>query len=276
MKPTAPTTNSPVTPVASHLSVEDEIMQMQEDIGVHHKTHHVFLIIVVIVTVIYALYWMNVIPKSVLSLFTSFFTGVSQDSPHGDDDSTDTTKYGAPVGSSSQLHYKDISGSVVFRAGGRANIGKVSCDNYGIDPKQKQFFVDNNRCDIKVNPCDLIKTTLDTSPMCHTVDSLCGSGPGKGLVPWIHNNTFCSLKEAGGRGDTSIYLAGVTVPEGISIDINEDKGCNKKSVFSKVCTSSNGCAWNQSHYQNDRGFQFGVAPGYQLKCNGTVRYGSPP
>ena len=245
---------------------------MQQSVKGHSS--NAFLLIVLILCVLgYVAFRMKLIPTSVLNM-VGLGGGANDTSGDGGASGSDAS---GPVGSSAQLNYTPVTGSVVFK-GGQANIGKVSCQNYAIAPKDADQYADDDSCKLKVDPCKLVGTSLDASPVCHTVASLCGASAGAGIVPWIDNDTFCFLKEAGsgGAADSNNFMAGITIPEGISLDVNKNKQCSGASEYSKQCTDSGGCDWNQSVWQSEVGLQFGIAPGYQLKCDGKVRYGPPP
>lgn len=166
--------------------------------------------------------------------------------------------------SHTQKSHQAVTGHVVFE-GARGGLGKAGCDWFDASKFPEANRVrGGNECTVQVDPCKLVGTTLDASPVCHTVQSLCKSG----VVPSqkIGGHSQCVLQERGALDHAGTdNLARLQVPEGISVDVRAG-GCDGKSVFSKVCTSSRGCAWTPSHHSGAYGMQFGVAPAYRATC----------
>lgn len=245
-------------PTTTNLNdLDRELMHMQHSVTRHSSIHSVFLLLLILGVVLYVAYQLKAFPARWLQMIG---VGSVKNDQRRDRISSSTT---SPTGSD-QVVLKPVTGSVVFD-GGTADIGKVSCNNYG------------SGCKIKVDACKLIGDSLDGSPTCHNVKSLCGKRAGDGVLPWIDNKTFCSMQEAGANGesDRNVYLSGITIPEGITLDVNKSTACDSRSEFSKQCDTAAGCTWTQARYQNDHGLQFGVSPGYQLKCDTRVIKGPP-
>ena len=226
----------------------------------------VLLILIVLCVLAYVAYRMNVIPKSVLSAVGLGAGGGASSAPSP----------GGPVGASSSSHAsaKPVTGHVVFD-GAAGNPGKAGCHWFLTSDFPTQNVVDGSKCKVRVDPCKLVGQSLDAAPQCHTVETLCKSK----TVPIVTLGTKsspsnqCFLQEKAGGGTPVNNLAGVRVPEGVSLDVNSGSACGKTSLFSKQCGATSGCSYAPTDYHLDAGFQFGVAPGYKLTCNGTTTYG---
>lgn len=228
--------------------VHEQILHMQHEVAPSHGAGHLLVVLVVLVGLVYVAYRFKLVPKSVLNA-----VGLAAVlDPAAPTASSTTTASTAPK----EGDEKTVTGSVVFE-GASAAAARVSCANYG-------------GCQIKVDPCKLVSTTMDGSPVCHTVGSLCSSR----TVPWIDDNRMCSLQERGWLDHAGTdKLKGVQVPQGINVDVNKGGACDESSEFSDVCTLEQGCSWTSPNYYKNYGMQFGVAPGYKLTCGQTTHYG---
>ena len=242
-------------------------MQQQLSGGESAKGNHSFMLIVLVLCVMaYVAYRMKMIPKSVLSA-VGLGGGSSSSSPPSP---------GGPVGSSSSSHAtaKPVTGHVVFD-GAEGNVGKAGCHWFLASDFPVENRLDGSKCKVQVDPCKLVGQSLDAAPECHTVETLCKSK----TVPVVNLGTKsspqdqCFLQEKAGGGTPVNNLAGVRVPEGISLDVNSGSACGKTSLFSKQCNATSGCAYAPTNFHLDAGFQFGVAPGYKLTCDGKTTYG---
>ena len=252
--PVAASAASPAVQVGSPSSradVDREFAELQLGMHAHeHGHHHSFmLIIVILAAVAYAAFRMHLIPDSILAFF-----GISSTSGATDDGKDQKPDGGVPA----QVPARSVKGSVIFE-GAQANIGKMSCANVG-----------PGACSVKVDPCKLVHETLDATPtpVCHTIEGLCA----KKVVPWYGD--VCSLQERGALDNFGEnFVQSVSVPQGITLDVNAARACDGPSEYSNVCTRAGGCTFSQAVYQRDVGLQFGISPGFQLKCGQTVHTG---
>lgn len=236
-------------------------LRMQRSVESQGGGSMLVVLLLVVVVLGYVAYRMKLIPQSALAAVGLGEASVGE--------ASGAATPGGPVGSAAHANYKSVAGSVVFE-GASANIGKVSCANFPVT--DTAAYEENDPCKIKVDPCKLVAKDLNGAPVCHTVEALCSSK----TAPWS-SKAVCSLQERGqGDKEATNNLEGVKIPAGIQLDVNSGAKCQKTSLYSDRCTASQGCAWTQDDYHADPGFQFGIAPGYQLTCDGKVQYGSPP
>ena len=249
-----------------------ETARLEKVMGVSNGGGNMMLIVGIACVLIIAAYFMGIIPKNVLSA-----VGLTpgDKSPKADaltDASTDAPK-DATHGSSPPTPdgYETVTGKVIFE-GGKGEATYWGCDHFSVDKFPKGNRVGTDKCKVQIDPCKLITKTANDAPQCHTVDSLCSSK----IVPSqkLGGKEQCFLTEKS-WSHTKRYMKGIQLPKGMSLDVNKGDECKEASEHSAVCSMGGGpqCRWSQHTYQKNPGLQFGLAPGFELTCDGTTHRG---
>ena len=234
---------------------------------------HVALTLLIAGVVLFLLY-----QKPILALFTQLTTAAP------DDDGAAPPP--TPPPAEKAPAYKDVKGRVIFQGGGNEETWCCSCSHGTFEQIPKDQRVGNDKCKVGVDPCKLVNVTTiaDAQPKCHNVDSLCDDK----IVPTTNTGDQggknCVIKELCGWGcggfqtnERKHYLQSVTLPEGIQMAVLEHGDCTGRANHNFVCDGTQPhCRWDRQRFQGGDGMEFGVAPGYQLKCGTTLVQGAPP
>lgn len=165
---------------------------------------------------------------------------------------------------------EDVTGHVYFEGGSNAEAACGSCSRLN----EKDYPEDartGNSCRVKVDPCKLVTLRVDNAPVCHTVSSLCDSE----TVP--SSKKQCMLREKCGRDFgwfgrwSKTYLKSIELPKGMILQV-KNKTCNDNASTSLMGTNG-GKMYRRGSYQAQNGFQFGIAPGFKLKCKDQTYHG---